>query len=104
MSNKIFLIYLVAMAGTTYLIRLIPILLCKKKITNKYVCSFLYYMPYAVLSAMTFPSILHSTNSLASAIVGMIVALVMAYFEKSLLTVAATACCSVFIFELLMRI
>ena len=87
-----FFIYLLAMAGSTYFIRLLPLLFCKKKVENRFIRSFLYYVPYAVLSAMTFPAILYATNSL------------LAYREKSLLTVAACACATVFLCELLLRL
>ena len=87
------------MAGVTYMIRMLPLVLSKKEITNIYIKSFLYYVPYACLAAMTFPAILHSTASIYSAIVGLIVAVIAAYREKSLLTVALFACAAVFIVE-----
>lgn len=92
-------IYILVMAGVTYLIRMLPLVLSKKKITNKYIKSFLYYVPYACLSAMTFPAVLYSTANIYSAIVGLIVAITAAYRGKSLLTVALFACASVFIAE-----
>lgn len=98
-----FFIYLLAMAGSTYLIRLLPLLFCKKKIENRFIRSFLYYVPYAVLSAMTFPAILYATDSLLSAGAALLIALLLAYREKSLLTVAACACAAVFLCELVMR-
>lgn len=92
-------IYILVMAGTTYLIRLIPMLLAKKEITNPFVKSFLFYVPYVCLAAMTFPAILFSTASILSATVGFIVAVILAYQEKSLVTVAIFACVAVFITE-----
>lgn len=92
-------IYILAMAGVTYLIRMLPLVLLKKKITNKYIKSFLYYVPYACLAAMTFPAILHSTANICSALAGLIVAVITAYRGKSLLTVALFACMAVFIIE-----
>ena len=99
-----FWIYLLTMAGITYLIRMLPLVLLKQKITNKFVLSFLYYVPYAVLSVMTIPAIFTSTSYVISAVIGFIVAMILSYFEKSLLTVAATSCLSVYLVELLIRI
>lgn len=90
---------MILMAGVTYLIRMLPLALVKGRIESRFVKSFLYYVPYAVLAAMTFPAILFSTETMLSAAVGLCVAAVLAYFEKSLLTVALAACGAVFIFE-----
>lgn len=98
MTHNIYL-YILAMAGVTYLIRMLPLVLSKKEITNTYIKSFLYYVPYACLAAMTFPAILSSTASIYSALVGFTVAVIAAYKEKSLLTVALLACTAVFIVE-----
>lgn len=97
-----FLPYLVVMAGVTYLIRVIPFVLINKKIENKFINSFLYYIPYTVLTAMTFPAILYATGSLISAIVGLLTAILIAYKGKGLLTVAVGACLAVLIVELAM--
>ena len=83
----------------TYLVRVIPLTLMQKEITNEFFLSFLYYVPYACLAAMVFPAILTSTAYLVSAAVGLAVAVIMAYFEKSLITVALTVCAAVFICE-----
>lgn len=98
MSHNVY-IYILVMAGVTYLIRMLPIALVKKEITSPFVKSFLYYVPYACLAAMTFPAILTSTASVASAMAGFVVALFAAYREKSLIVVALQACCAVFIVE-----
>ena len=98
MSHNVY-IYILVMAGVTYLIRMLPLALSKKEITNPYIRSFLYYVPYACLAAMTFPAILTSTASIISGAVGFAAALFMAYREKSLLTVALTACAAVFVAE-----
>lgn len=98
MSHNVYL-YILVMAGVTYLIRMLPLALAKKEITSPFVKSFLYYVPYACLAAMTFPAILSSTASVISAAVGFIVALIAAYREKSLLSVALLACAAVFIVE-----
>ena len=102
MSN--FYIYLIVMAGVTYLIRMLPLVLVKKKIKKKYLLSFLYYIPYAVLSDMTFPGIFYATSSVISAALGTAIALILAYFGRSMVTVAAVSCCTVFVTELLMKI
>ena len=93
-------VYILVMAGVTYLIRMLPLVLFKKEITSPFVKSFLYYVPYACLAAMTFPAILTATaGGILSGVVGLVVALIVAYKEKSLLTVALFACAAVFIAE-----
>lgn len=92
-------IYILVMAGVTYLIRMLPLALSRKEITSPFLKSFLYYVPYACLAAMTFPAILFSTASVVSAAVGFAVALLAAYKEKSLLSVALMACVAVFVVE-----
>lgn len=99
-----FYIYLFVMAGVTYLIRMLPLVLVKKKIKNKYLLSFLYYIPYAVLSAMTFPGIFYSTGSVPSAVAGAVIALVLAFLKRSMITVAAVSCMTVFAAELIMKL
>ena len=83
-----FFTLLFVMSGVTYLIRLLPLLLVKRQIQNRFVLSFLYYIPYTVLASMTIPSVFYSTGDPVSAIVGIIVALVLAFMEKSLLAVS----------------
>lgn len=102
MSNLSFLPYLFVMAGITYLIRMLPLVLIKKKITNRFLLSFLHYIPYSVLSVMTIPAIFYSTSDMFSALAGFIVAVVLAYREKSLLTVAAFSSLAVFVVEFVM--
>lgn len=94
-----FYLYVLVMAGVTYLIRVIPLVLINKEIKNKFIKSFLYYVPYAALASMTFPAILFSTTQVIAAIAGLIVAFIMAFKEKSLLFVAVSACITVFIVE-----
>ena len=103
MPFDVFLPYLAVMAGVTYLVRVIPLSLFRKKIQNRFVNSFLFYTPYAVLSAMTFPAILYATGNLWSGIAGLIAALFLAYRKKGLLTVACGACLAVFVVELIIR-
>ena len=99
MELKTFFMYLALMAGSTYLIRAIPFALVNKKIENQFIKSFLYYIPFAVLSAMTFPAILYATDSIISAVVGFVVAILFAWKGKSLTTVAVAACVAVFLME-----
>lgn len=96
------LIYIAVMALVTYLIRMLPLTLIRRRITNVYVRSFLYYVPYATLSAMTFPAILTATGSVWSAALGFAVALLLAFRGKSLLTVALFASAAVLLCELAM--
>ena len=103
MSHNVY-IYILVMAGVTYLIRMLPLVLFRKEITSPFIKSFLYYVPYACLAAMTFPAILFSTAGVVSALVGFVAALIAAYKEKSLLTVALCACAAVFIVERIMEI
>lgn len=91
------LIYIAIMAGITYACRVIPLALFRKQVQNQFLLSFLFYTPYAVLGAMTFPAVLYSTNSLASALVGLAVGLFLAWKEKDLLTVATCSCIAVLI-------
>lgn len=104
MDFMTFLPYLIVMAGVTYLIRVIPFVLINKKIENKFINSFLYYIPYTVLTAMTFPAILYATGSIISAVAGFLVAILIAYKGKGLLTVAVGACLAVLVIELVMMI
>lgn len=101
--NKRFIFCIIVMAGVTYLIRMIPLILFKKPINNKFVLSFLYYIPYAVLAVMTFPAVFFATSSVISATVGVVIALILAYFEKSLLVISFSSCLGVFITELIMN-
>ncbi|MDE7417990.1 MAG: AzlD domain-containing protein [Lachnospiraceae bacterium] len=98
MTHNIYL-YILVMAGVTYLIRMLPLVLSRKEITNIYIKSFLYYVPYACLAAMTFPAILYSTASIYSALAALLIAIIAAYRGKSLLTVALFACAAVLIVE-----
>ena len=89
------------MALVTYLVRVLPSVIFRKKITNRTGKSFLYYVPYAVLSAMTFPAIFTSTGTYPSAIAGCTGAVILAYFKKGLLTVAVGAAAAVFIVQMI---
>ncbi len=85
-------LYIAIMAGITYLIRMIPFTVFKKKIKSRFIQSVLYYIPYAVLSAMTFPAIFYSTGNTVTAVSGTVVAVALAYFRLPLTVVALSAC------------
>ena len=95
-------IYILVMAGVTYLIRMLPLALAKKEITNPFVKSFLFYVPYACLAAMTFPAILHATDSMWSGLAALIVGVLVAWFSGNLFFVAAAGCVVVFLVEMLL--
>ena len=101
MNTGYILMGMAVMALTTYLIRVTPMVVFRKKITNRFVRSFLYYVPYAVLAAMTFPAIFSCTGSQISAIVGCIVAVALAWFNRGLLTVAVGAVAAVFLTQMI---
>ncbi len=82
---------MLAMALTTYLIRMIPFTLFRKKLTSRFARSFFAYIPYAVLAAMTFPAIFSATGSLTSAIAGVAVAILLTFCKQSLIVVAIGA-------------
>ena len=84
-------VYIAVMAGVTYLIRMLPFTLFRRKIRSRFFRSVLYYIPYAVLSAMTIPAIFYSTGDMVTAAVGAAVAVVLAYFDLPLIVVALAA-------------
>ena len=93
-------IYIAVMALVTYLIRMLPFTLFRRKIESRFIRSFLYYIPYAVLSAMTIPAIFYSTGNLTTSVIGTVVAVVLAYLKLPLIVVALAASASAFIFGL----
>lgn len=97
-------IYLLIMAGSTYLIRAVPFALVRRKITNRFVRSFLYYIPYAVLTAMTVPAVFFAAGNVTAAAVGFAVAVLFALKDKSLTTVAVAACAGVFLTDWIMTL
>lgn len=102
MDLKIFWIYLFVMFAVTYIIRVLPFVIFRKKIENKYVRAFLAYIPYTVLGAMTFPAVFYATGSVASAAAGVAVALGLAYRGKGLFTVAICASLAAFLVSIVM--
>lgn len=90
-------IYIAVMAIVTYLIRMIPFTMFRKKIKSQFFRSFLYYIPYAVLSAMTIPAIFYSTGDIVTAAIGTVVAVALAYFNMPLIVVALAASAAAFL-------
>lgn len=102
-SNTQFFTYLLLMAATTYLLRAVPFFAFSKKIKNRYIRSFLYYIPYTVLTVMTLPAALYATGSVVAAAIGLVAAVVVAIKSKNLLLTALTSCTVVLIIELLIH-
>lgn len=96
-------IYIACMAGITYLIRVLPLTLIRKEIKNKTLRSFLYYVPYVTLAVMTFPAILHATQSPIAAGVALVAAILLAWFGQGLFAVAVASCVTVFVLELFIK-
>ena len=90
-------VYIFTMALTTYLIRVLPLTIFRKPIRSRFLRSFLHYVPYACLTAMTFPAILSSTASILSGAAALIVAIFLAYRGKSLIVVALSSSAAVLI-------
>ena len=95
-------VYIAAMALATYLVRMLPLTVFRKPIKSRFIRSFLHYVPYACLAAMTFPAILQDTASVFSDAAALVVAVVLAYFDQSLIVVALCSSAAVFIVERMM--
>ena len=95
---------ILVMALVTYLPRMLPLTIFRRRITNPFLRSFLSYVPYAVLAAMTFPEILYSTSHILSALAGLVAAVALAFFNRGLLVVALGASGAVFLTEQLLRL
>lgn len=94
-------IYILVMAGVSYLIRMAPLVLIRKEITNKYLRSFLFYVPYATLAVMTFPAIMDATQTPAAGLLALVAGIILAWKGCSLFQVAVLCCAVVFAVELL---
>lgn len=103
MQFKVY-IYIFIMAAVIYLIRLLPLTLIRKKITNITLRSFLYYVPYVTLAVMTFPAIIEATSSIWSGIAALIAGVILAYFGVGLFGVAVCSCAVVFVIELIIKL
>lgn len=97
-------IYILVMAVTTYLIRALPLTLLKKPIQNRFLKSFLHYVPTACLTAMTFPAILYATENVISGAIGLAVAVLLSLKKKSLIVVAVASCFTVFLTEQIIKL
>ncbi len=95
-----YFISIIIMALVTYIPRVLPLTLFTGQIKSKYIRSFLYYVPYAVLASLTFPSIFYCSGNLTASVVGTVVALCLAFFDRSLVEVAAAAVVAIFIVNL----
>lgn len=95
-------IYIFIMAAVTYAIRVLPLTLIRKPIENQFIQSFLYYVPYVTLAVMTFPAIIHATQSPISGAIALIIGILVAWFGFDLFKVAITCCATVFIIEMFM--
>ncbi len=93
-------IYIAVMAGVTYAIRVLPLTLIQKPITNVYLRSFLYYVPYVTLAAMTFPAIVEATQAPAAGAAALVVGIICAWRGAKLVQVAAVCCVTVFVLEM----
>lgn len=97
-----FYIYLAIMAGITYLIRILPITLIQKQIKNRFIQSFLYYVPYVTLAVMTFPAIIYATQVPVAGILALLAGIIAAWVGGSLFQVSASCCITVLIVEFFM--
>lgn len=95
MNLRDFLVFLAVMAGVTYLLRAVPFILLKGKIKSRFWRSFLAYVPYTVLAAMTVPAIFYSTESRASGVCALVAAVIASLCRLGLVGVAVVACCAV---------
>lgn len=95
--------YIMTMFVVSFAVRVLPLTLIKKPITNKFIKSFLYYVPYATLAAMTFPTILYATQSPISGAAALIVGLAAAWFGFDLFKVAVSCCGVVLLVEMFIR-
>lgn len=100
MNNNIY-IYIFVMSAVTYLIRLLPLTIFRREIKNKFIRSFLYYVPFVALSAMTFPAILGATSNFASSLIGFAAALIIAWIDGNLFKVSLGACAAAFLSSLI---
>jgi branched-subunit amino acid transport protein len=94
--------YIAVVAVVTYLVRVLPLTLIRKEIKNRFLRSFLYYVPYVTLAAMTFPAILHATDSIWSGLAALVVGILVAWCSGNLFFVAFSACAIVFLTELIL--
>lgn len=99
MNHSVY-IYILVMAVVSLIIRALPVMVMRKQITNKFIKSFLYYVPYVTLSVMTFPAIIEATRVPLAGVVALIVGALVAWFRKNLFETAVSCCAVVLIIEL----
>ncbi|MBR5646271.1 MAG: AzlD domain-containing protein [Treponema sp.] len=99
MNNNIY-IYIFTAAFVSYLIRILPLTFIRKPINNRFIKSFLYYVPYVTLAVMTFPAIIEATQSQISGIIALVTGIILSWFNAKLFPVACACCIVVFISEL----
>lgn len=100
MTDLTIYLYILVMFGVSYAIRVLPVTLIRKQIKNQFLQSFLYYVPYVTLAVMTFPAIVHATQSPIAGVAALLVGIVTAWKDFGLFKVAASCCITVFILEL----
>ena len=96
-------IYILTAAAVTYLIRVLLLKLIRKPIQNKFIKSFLYYVPYITLAVMTFPAIIETTQNPLAGVIALVLGIVFSYFGLGLFPVACICCASVFLSELFLK-
>lgn len=101
--NNIY-IYIAIMFLVTFLIRVLPLTIIRKRIKNAILRSFLYYVPYITLAVMTFPAIIETTDNLWAGLVSFLIGIVLAYFGVSLFGVAVSCCAIVFVCEFIIKL
>lgn len=94
-------IYIFIMAAVSYAIRVLPMTLIRKPITNRFVQSFLFYVPYVTLAVMTFPAIIEATQSPIAGLLALLIGVAAAWFGAGLFPVAVICCAVVFVVELI---
>ena len=103
MNSQKLILLAFTMGAVMLSIKLLPMLFLKGRIKNKFLSSFLAYIPYAVLTSMTFPEVFHHTSCFTSALIGALAAVILAYFGQSLVVVTLSSTAVVFIVEQIMK-
>ena len=98
--NHNLIFYILVMAAVTFLIRALPLTLIRKPIKSRFLRSFLFYVPYVTLAVMTFPDILHSTDSVWSGLLALVAGVALAWSGQGLFVVAVASCLAVFVSEI----
>lgn len=101
MKNNIY-VYIMVSAAVTYAIRVLPLLFMRKNVTNTFIKSFLYYVPYVTLSVMTFPAMIEASASLAAGIASFAVGVLLSFLGANLFITAAGSCCTLYVLELIL--